>query len=182
MTPIGGAFALRIDVGTTVGHSDGLQPDWVADQPYSQGNYGYTVGGQSFISVDAVLGTSDPSLYQSFRQGSALEYFVRVPNGNYRITLHFCDFISTGAGQNVFSATAQGQLVLNNLDVFAAAGGKGRALTRIFDVNVSAGVILLQMAHVQGYCLLSAIEVRGLQQQFPLTIRLFQPSNAVLLP
>lgn len=181
-TPVGGALVMRLDVGASTGHSDGIQPDWVADQAYGLGSYGYSVGGSAYVGTDSVSGTSDPGLYQSYRMGSSLEYFFTVPNGKYQVTLHFCDLISTAAGQNNFSTTAQGVLVLDHLDVFAAAGGRAKPYRTQFDVTVGGGVLLLQMAQQLGSCFLSAIEIRGLQQKNPLTLRILQPSNAVLLP
>jgi hypothetical protein len=157
-------------------------PDWVADQGFVTGGYGFTVGGGAYFSNEAVVGTADPILYQRYRMGSSLEYFFNVPNGYYQVTLHFCDFSSSSAGENVFSATIQGLLKLDHLDVFSASGGRARALSRQFDVSVNGGVLLLQLAQNQGQCFISGVEIEGLQQRNPLTIRLLEPFNAVRIP
>lgn len=53
------------------------------------------------------------------------------PSGNYTITLHFVETYRTGPGQRIFDVLIEGQLVLDDLDVYAEAGGANTALEKI---------------------------------------------------
>ncbi|HVI30660.1 malectin domain-containing carbohydrate-binding protein, partial [Phenylobacterium sp.] len=48
------------------------------------------------------------------------------------------------AGQRVFDVSAEGALVLDNLDIFASAGGKFIAKDFVVPVTVTDGVLNLQ--------------------------------------
>jgi hypothetical protein len=45
-----------------------------------------------------------------------------APGGTYTVVLHFAELYFTSAGQRVFSVLANGQAVLSDFDIFAAAG------------------------------------------------------------
>ena len=50
----------------------------------------------------------------------------------YTVRLHFAELENDRPGQRVFDVKVQDKVVLRDLDIFAAAGGKNRALTREF--------------------------------------------------
>ena len=67
-------------------------------------------------------------------------YRFDVPvDGNYRVDLHFAEIAAQSAGARIFDVAIEGQVVIANLDVFAAAGGANIALDRSFDVEVTDG-------------------------------------------
>ena len=75
-------------------------------------------------------------------------------------TSHFAEAAATAAGQRVFNVNVNGARVLTNFDVFAAAGGRMKALTRDFSVTAGGtGRLLLQFLTVRGSALVNGIEV-----------------------
>lgn len=153
----------KVDVGS--GQAYGAE--WLADQAYVPGqtSWGY-VGGTTYATQAQVTGTADPVLYQTERwwaQGGQAGYRFEAPNGRYHIVLRFAEIYPwTWAKTRVFSVWAEGQLVANNLDVFAGAGGLNRAFDlsgTAADVSVSDGVLQIDFQAVTSNPMLNAIEV-----------------------
>jgi Malectin domain len=104
----------------------------------------YTAGGNctniGFPSVitTGVANTAPPAVYQTKRTGQngvGFTYTIQLPapavSGQlYTVRLHFADDLSTAAGQRVFNVGINGNVVLPNLDIFAIAGQKMRALVK----------------------------------------------------
>jgi hypothetical protein len=86
-----------------------------------------------------------------------------VPNQSYEVDLFFAE-VWTGAfgvGRRVFDVMIEGSLALDNLDVFAVAGGGNRALTRTFQVT-GDGNLSIELLHVTQNPNISGIRVRPL--------------------
>ncbi|MGV3661367.1 MAG: malectin domain-containing carbohydrate-binding protein [Prosthecobacter sp.] len=109
---------------------------YVADQ--------YFLGGSTSSTSTSVSGTSDQPLYQSQRTGPAIDYSVPVRNGAYKVTLKFANLNANGAGVRTFDVLIEGQTVLDDFDVPAAAGDTYTAVDRVFDVTVSDGNLTIQ--------------------------------------
>ncbi len=130
-----------VDCGSDVGYSDVLGRVWKADQAHEEGGWGY-VGDTGLFSVTRVIGnTSDPALYQTQRWSEgAFGYHFSVPNGTYEVELHFAELYYRKAESRRFSVDIEGQTVLSDLDVFAAAGNQAfSAVTRSFTITVGDG-------------------------------------------
>jgi beta-galactosidase len=109
-------------------------------------------------SVDA---TSDPLLYKFFRRGT-FRYEIPVPDGNYTVTLGFVEPNTDAAGgANVFDVSANGAVVLDDVDVARDAGDERTALERSFQVTVQGGTLTLAFVPVRGDALVSNISVAG---------------------
>jgi hypothetical protein len=141
--------AVRIDVGAGAGRTDSAGLAWAADQYYS--------GGVASSAVAAVNNTADDAMYLSRRYGD-FSYAIPLSNGTYTLKLHFVETGVTAAGQRKFDASAEGVQLLNDLDVYAAAG-KNNPLVRTFTGTVSDGVLNLSLTGVVGAATLSGIEV-----------------------
>jgi hypothetical protein len=118
------------------------------------------------IDTSAVTGPAPQSVYQSYRQGSGFYYQLLdlTPLASYTLRLHFADPISTAVGQRVFAVTSGSQTLLNDFDIFAAAGGKDKAVVETFTVTANAqGDILLNFlvgsAGTVGTALVNGIEL-----------------------
>jgi hypothetical protein len=85
-------------------------------------------------SVDTSAANAAPApVYQSERYGKDFTYTFKVPEGQrYLVRLHFAEVFDGQAGARVENAYINRQQVLTNLDIFAAAGGKNRALIKEF--------------------------------------------------
>jgi hypothetical protein len=155
------AFAQRIDAGGTSAYTDLGGNVWAADQPYSTGGFGF-VGGNGFTTTADIADTSDDPLYRTSRNAATFEYRFDVPSGSYEVLLRFAEIQrrSMSVGTRVFDVTLEGAAVLNDLDVFATAGGN-TALDRTFDVEVTDGTLNVGFARTVGGATVSAIAVQS---------------------
>lgn len=110
---------------------------WLHDQAVVAGTWGYSGGNEGYVA-QAVAGTEDDALYQSFRTGSSFTYKIPVPNGGYWLRLKLADMQSTAAGQRVMDVTAEGVTQVFALDVYALAGAKAATTVECY-VDVADG-------------------------------------------
>jgi hypothetical protein len=141
--------AIRVNAGGAT-YTDPQGRLWSADTGYSGGS-AYSVG-------SAITGTTTPTLYQSERYGNPTYQFA-VVNGNYTVNLKFAELYFTSAGSRKFNVVINGQTVLTNFDVVAAAGGGLKAVDRAFPVTVTNGQIVIQLVTVLSTPTLNAIEI-----------------------
>ncbi|HEX4429266.1 MAG TPA: DUF5005 domain-containing protein [Frankiaceae bacterium] len=99
---------------------------WSADTSYS--------GGATAIYWTAVAGSIDGFVMQTERSGMS-GYHVPIANGTYHLSLYFSEDYWTKKGARVFSVTAEGVKIVNNLDIFARVG-KNKALVLKYTVTV----------------------------------------------
>jgi hypothetical protein len=125
---------------------------WAADSNYN--------GGYSYAPGKAVSGTTIPVIYQSQRwNDKSLTYDFNVQNGTYTVNFKFAELYFSSVGQRVFSIAINGQIVANNFDIVAAAGGGAKAVDRSFPVNVTGGKITIQMNAAVDDPAVNAIEI-----------------------
>jgi trimeric autotransporter adhesin len=147
----------------------------------SAGGYGvggfmtakYVLGGNSNyhygVNVDT-SGVTNPApaeVYRTERWGAAAWTITDLsPSATYRVRLHFVEYGKTAAGQRLFNMSINNQTVLNNFDIFAAAGAQNKAVVREFDTKADEfGIIELQANYGSGAATvdlnpsISAIEV-----------------------
>jgi hypothetical protein len=88
-----------------------------------------------------VINTSDPALYQTLRygDGGSFGYRFDLPDGRYEVELWFAEIFFEQSGERVFDVLIEDQLVLDQLDVAAQAGGALRPLIKRFETNVIDG-------------------------------------------
>jgi hypothetical protein len=70
-----------------------------------------------------------------------------IPNRSsaQTVTLYFAETFLSGAGQRLFNVSINGTTVLTSFDIFAAAGGANRAITRSFTTTANAsGQVVIQ--------------------------------------
>ena len=126
-------------------------------QPW-QGSIGFT-GGRTFSNINPIAQTEDDFLYQSEYIGQDFNYSQAVPNGSYDVTLHFAEIYFNQSGKRVFDVTLEDQLVLDDFDIYAQAGGKDLALERTFNVEVTDEFIDLDFLSSVNLAKISAIEI-----------------------
>jgi hypothetical protein len=131
----GAGVAIRINAGGPA-YVDRAGNTWQADT-------GFNTGGKTTVNA-AIAATDEDLIYQSNRYdkagGPELAYAIDVPNGEYRVNLHFAETWS-GAwspGKRVFDVHIEGQQVEQAFDVFAAAGAN-TALVKSYTVRVDDG-------------------------------------------
>jgi hypothetical protein len=137
-------------------YTDGSKVQYRADQ--------YFIGGAAEKSDATIKGTRDKVLYQSERYGN-FSYALPLANGSYDLTLKFVESTHSVRNQRVFDVWVEGQLSLNDLDIYAVTG-KNTALDVTFSVNVSDGVLNLDFIPSTGNAQVSAILVRNSSGDF----------------
>ena len=128
----------------------------------------YFVGGEG-KSIDppdtpvgkrsAVTGAVDPHLCDSYREGE-FAYHIPVPGGRrYRITARFVEPTATTPRERVFDVDVNGKRMLNEFDVFAAAGGKLKSVERTFDATAKDGYLVITFRASRGRALVSSLSI-----------------------
>ena len=142
---------LLVDCGASSIFMDSTFQMWAPDYQF--------IGGTATTKIDPVGGTPDEDLYKSYRTGSAFQYALDVPDGVYDVTLHFVEFAAVAPGNRLMDISAEGVLVLDDLDIFAQVGADV-AYQESFSATVSDGVLDLDFQAVAGNSIVSAIEAR----------------------
>jgi N-acetylneuraminic acid mutarotase/glucose/arabinose dehydrogenase len=123
--------------------------------------------GQPESTANPVAGTDDPALYQDYRSGaSVIRYDLPVPNATYDVVMHFTEPEVTAANRRVFDVLLEGQLALDDVDIFAAAG-KDVAHALPATTTVENGHLDIELIASKNFSLVSAIEVR---RRFPILV------------
>ena len=136
------------------------------DVHYTQGGLlwirdGFVVtGGAPEGRNDSVLNSSNPGLYQTRRSSDTgnIRFAIPLEDGEYRLRLHFAEFPPTLVGERLFHVDVEGQRRLDSFDLFETAGWF-LAHVEELDLNVSDGVLNVDLIPVVGSATLSAIEV-----------------------
>ena len=143
-------------VDLKINSGGGATGAWVADT-----NWTVAAGGGAASSAAAIanIGTVPAAVYQTRRYGSTVTYNLAVPNGTYDIRLHFAELAYAAAGQRRFHVSLEGGQVLTNFDIVAAAGGKDRAVVRVFSNVVVSGGLQIQGVGTTGTAQFNGLEV-----------------------
>jgi subtilisin-like proprotein convertase family protein len=106
--------------------------------------------------------TADQILYQTERYDNNLAYSFPVPlNGNYEVTLHFAEVFNKNQAVNkrVFDMLLEGNLVLDDYDIFASVGGYTPDV-KTFQVLVSDGELNITSSSTVNKAKLCAIQIK----------------------
>ena len=141
---------IRVNSGGPA-YTDSQGATWSGDAGYA--------GGNTWAIWQPIGNTTTSALYQTCRYGP-FTYLFSVPNGTYTVNLKFAEVTMKRAGQRVFSVALNGTTVLQNFDVFAAAGDALMALDRQFVVPVTNGRVWIEFLNGSANSpLVSAIEI-----------------------
>jgi poly(3-hydroxybutyrate) depolymerase len=119
-----------------------------ADQFYTGGA---TYGTDVTIDMSQLTGDAPPAAVLASERYGDMSYTIPDRTGPQNVTLYFVEVYVEGAGQRLFDVQINGAMVLSNLDIFAAAGGSGRAIERTFATTADArgNVVIRFIARVQ---------------------------------
>lgn len=143
---------IRINCGGP-NYLDSKGQTWQADQSFNTGS--------PYSSSASIGGTTDPTLFTTERYNggsSPMIYSFPVANGSYHVNLLFAEIYFASAGVRVFNVKLQGNLVIQNLDIFAAVGAD-KALVKGADVEVLNGVLTIEFDNVVQNAKIDAIEI-----------------------
>jgi hypothetical protein len=157
-------FAFRINSGGPA-YTDTHGSLFVGDRAYTPGGVGY-VGGLERRFNQPIGGTDDDPLYQDVRvaregdgDGIFSYRFDVASAARYDVTLYLMAPALDGAGNVVMDVQAEEDVVFNDLDVTAEAGGAYQALVKTFAVDVNDGTLDLRFRAVNKAAVVSAIAV-----------------------
>ena len=151
LSPPASSSTIRVNAGGPA-YTDSQGQVWAAD-------YGYN-GGSVYSTSTTVIGTTNPTLYQTERYSSGpLQYQFSVPNGNYAVTLKFAELYFNSSGSRVFNASINGHSVLANFDIYAEAGAGYKAVDETTEVAVSNGLITILLSPVVDNPKIDAIKI-----------------------
>jgi len=160
---------------------------WMADRPRSGaagwGSVSWTDAFQSekgwhpFLASqrstnDPIAGTTDPSLFQTFRYGrEQLAFEFPVKPGRYRVEVYTTEpWYGTGGGLHaegwrIFDVAVNGVTLFDDLDSWWNAGHDG-ALKRVTEVTVTDTLLRLHFPEVKaGQALICALAIAAVPQQ-----------------
>jgi len=132
---------------------------WAGDEDFTGGT---TVTSANTVSTSGVTSPAPEAVYQSNRYGN-FTYAIggRTAGASYTVRLHFAETYWTAAGSRVFSVSINGQQVLTNFDIVAAAGAANKAVVEQFTVTPTSGTITIQFTTVKDNAQVNGIEVLG---------------------
>lgn len=121
---------------------------------------GYSADGNVTKVSQHISHTNDQELYQTQRTGLTHFDVSNLPEGRYKVALHFADTTSTYKNQRVFSINAEGKKVQKNLDIWRKSGGAmSTVYVKQFNVTVDDGTLDIDFKASKGSTVLSAVEV-----------------------
>jgi hypothetical protein len=133
---------------------------WLGDRYFDGGSTGANDGA-------VILRTGDPTLFQTYRIGD-FSYNIPLKPGDYELWLYFVETLfgpgtnaGGGAASRMFRVLVNGQVVLNNFDIFSDAGGNFIADVRVFkDIRPAPdGYLHVAFQHENDAPLLNAIQI-----------------------
>jgi hypothetical protein len=131
---------------------------FVADTDYAGGS---TYSVSSAINTDGVINPAPQAVYQTERYGN-FNYTIPglAAGASYTVRLHFAEVYWTQTGSRVFNVSINGNPVLSNFDIVAAAGGANKAIVEEFTATADGnGQIAVQFTTVVDNAKISGIEV-----------------------
>jgi len=146
-----GALVAGTSIGKTFG-SDTYFEDGTAETISGPGARGRAP------AMPSIAGTSNPEIAATYRVGS-FSYRIPAADGAHTVVLTFVE-PALHPGERIFSVLANGQKVVSNLDVAAAAGSTLTAHQQRFEVTARDGMVTLEFRPTKGDAIVSAIEVQ----------------------
>ncbi|WP_084658461.1 malectin [Thermogemmatispora onikobensis] len=131
---------------------------FVADSYYSGGT---TASTSNAIDTSGVTNPAPQAVYQSNRYGNFTYTIPSLTAGaTYTVRLHFAETYWSAAGKRVFNVSINGQQVLTNFDIYAAAGGANRAVVRQFSATATtSGTVTIQFSTVVDNAQVNGLEI-----------------------
>ena len=121
-----------------------------------------SVSGGTLGRMETVKGSQDPDLYLTYREGD-IEIAHPIANGTYDITFHFAEPDEVGGNERVFDGFAEGNRVIDDLDVMLFRDGKVFSALTVTtpNVEVTDGELNISFEASIGEPTLSGLVVRN---------------------
>ncbi|RNL75224.1 hypothetical protein ED312_21815 [Sinomicrobium pectinilyticum] len=142
---------IRINSGSTTSYTDDEGEIHKPDIYYTDGEVDST--------TSAIANTISDSLFQSYRSGNSFSYSIIVPNRTYQVQLKFMEPSHNASELRVFDVRAEGEIQIDDLDIYASTGERFHAIERSFTVEVSDGYLDLEFEAGTGDAIVSGIVI-----------------------
>lgn len=144
---------LKINVG------GGNVYDYLPNQSWNEElTYGFQDGQEKdWLSSFPITNTEEDSVYLTDGEGTK-KYLIRVPDGDYKITLMFAEKYFSEPNKRIFDIIIENELVEENLDIFSKVG-KNAAYDIIKTINVTDELIDIILSPKLDQAILSGIKV-----------------------
>jgi glycosidase len=165
-----GNYLQRVSGGNPTSVTDCTGNIWLADSGYSFGAFGYSGGTTGYVanSISGICAGAQ-SLYQRERYSTSsggFFYEFDCPEGVYQTTLLEAETYWNGPAKREFNAYIQGQQVLTNFDIYAAAGGQNVPISRVFTNAVINSQLQVLFTPVIDNARISGIQVMKIADVF----------------
>ena len=102
--------------------------------------------GNSYSTSTTIQAKTDKEIYKTERWSANLAYAIPVEKGKeYKVTLKFAEIYHSAKNLRLFDVTVNGQLFLDNYDVFVAANGKNIAVDTSVISTADDGYIYIEL-------------------------------------
>ena len=118
-------------------------------------------GGSDLSHTNAIAATDEPALYQTYRSGNtsgSIHYHFGLPNGLYRVRLHFAEPDHAQAGARRFNVYLEGRETLDQFDIFETAGQNAAHVHETF-LLLSDGQLDVELESMVDRPVIAAIEI-----------------------
>ena len=153
-------------------YTDSIGQVWQADTGYNTGT--------ASVNTNKIAGTADPKLFQSGRwngdKANPLTYVFTVAEGTYHVNLYFAESSFPSVGARIFNVRMQGQLIFQNLDIYATAKSN-TALIKGTDITVTNGELKIEFDAVVQNPKVNAIEIVQTASAPEMTINFVYPDG-----
>ena len=159
-TPTRVPYDQAVNCGS-VSYTDSAGLVWATDKGFTNGSWGFKSGAAKSATGE-VQNTEDDLLYLKYRENMD-EYKFTVPSGSYEVTLKFAEFVAADGDDRVMRITIEGTIVEPALSIFTEAGGKFKALDRVYTTSVTDGILNIVFAKASAgkEPVVSAVRVRS---------------------
>lgn len=179
---------MNILLGANRYFMDDEKQQWIPDQPYHEGSWGF-IGGKTFKipngnrlpygSDKNIAGTNNDPVYQT-QQIGIKKYRFDLPAGEYELVLHFAELLGGQVkelpynlndperiepnGKRIFNVYINGNLLLDNFDI-ASQYGSVTAVSKSVKLTVTGTTgIEIDFRSVEGEPVLNAVQVKKLNK------------------
>ena len=148
----------RINCGCANVYTDTKGNRWLPDQECFDAAYGSLGAFWADRSDIAINDTVAPGVYRTEAWGTHVVYKIPVPNGTYRVRLHFAETFNQSPGARLISVQVNERILPQAIDPFALSGGFATPyVLDVHDLVVESAMINVDLT--QG------VEINGIELQ-----------------
>lgn len=127
--------------------------------PDGQTDWGAVGGKLAHFPGNRIEGADEQAVYQHVRYDLSAYRFA-IPNGDYHVTLKFCEPYYSEPDRRVFDVQIEGKTLVSRLDVFAKVG-QNHALDIRFPVTVADGRLDIEFVPVVEMPCIAGVVIEG---------------------